>query len=725
MTKPFDQAVDEVKRGASLSEQAKFLYDLLTEEERLWVLDGDLPFHDGIMQMMTTRYNLRPYIMGQIDRIGIPGIHFVDGPRGCVSGEGTAFPVAMARGATWDVQLEEQIGDVIGQEVRARGGNFFGGICINLARHPAWGRVQETYGDEPYQLGSFGAALCRGVKKHTMTCVKHYALNSMENKRFEVDVSVSQEDLHDVYLPHFKQVIDEGVDSVMSAYNAINGEWAGHHNYLLTDVLRGLWKFDGFVISDFVMGLRDSAASLNAGLDLEAPYIQQRAQYLATQIESGETDWSTVEQSCLRILKIQLKHYAARLEDGYPEALIANKAAAQLAREVASRSMVLLKNEDKEGRAVLPIEPSKVKRIALIGRLANAPNMGDHGSSRVVPPYYVTPEAGIRARYPDAQIELVSEDNPDAAELAAKNADVAIVVAGYDYRDEGEFFGGNQMRSNPEFKKNFPPPPEGFEEKMAELAASKQSDDAAMKIVGGDRSSLELREVDREIIKKVSAANPKTIVAIIAAGAVLMDEWRDDVPALMMMWYAGMEGGHALADIISGDVNPAGRLPYAIAQNAKDLPFFDKDATAIEYGRLYGQRLIDANNHEPAYAHGFGLSYTEFVISNATIKELDAEKAALQIAVENTGSRDGIHIVQVYGKRLTGQHANESMLVGFAPVKVNAGTSQSVDVTCSFEALALWNESVKKRELPALENVELRVSSYAGDPDALTLVMGG
>ena len=208
----------------SAPEAAQNLYASLDDDERLWLLDGDAEFWQGMAEFRTEGYNVRPIVMGAVERIGLPGIRFVDGPRGCVAGRSTAFPVSMARGATWDVALEARVGDVIGREIRAHGGNFFGGVCINLPRHPAWGRAQETYGDDPYHLGEFGAALTRGTQRWVMACAKHYALNSMENARFAVDVTVDEATLHDVYLPHFRRVVDEGVAAIMGAYNSVNGD---------------------------------------------------------------------------------------------------------------------------------------------------------------------------------------------------------------------------------------------------------------------------------------------------------------------------------------------------------------------------------------------------------------------------------------------------------------------------------------------------------------------
>lgn len=178
----FDQAVETIRRGSDSATLAAQLYGELTDDERMNLLDGDIYYWQGRLDIVRHGYNIAPYVMGAVNRLGIPGIRFVDGPRGCVSGHGTAFPVSMARGATWNEALEERVGEAIGEEVREQGGNLFGGVCINLPRHPAWGRIQETYSDQPVLLGSLGAALTRGVRRHAMACVKHFACNSMETR---------------------------------------------------------------------------------------------------------------------------------------------------------------------------------------------------------------------------------------------------------------------------------------------------------------------------------------------------------------------------------------------------------------------------------------------------------------------------------------------------------------------------------------------------------------
>ncbi len=716
----FERAVAAVEAGASAEAEADALYERLGDDERLWLLDGDLDFWPGITSFITEGYNLRPVVHGAVDRLGIPGARFSDGPRGCVTGRGTAFPVSMARGATWDVDLEERVGQAIGLEIRAQGGNFFGGVCINLPRHPAWGRAQETYGDDPYHLGELGAALVRGSQQYVMACAKHYALNSMENARFKVDVQCDEATLHDVYLPHFKRCVDEGVSAIMSSYNSVNGEWAGQHRYLLTGVLRDLWQWDGITVSDFVFGLRDAATSVAAGLDIEEPFRQQRAAHLPAALDDGRATWAAVERSGRRILATQLRSYASREKADVDADVMANEEHRALAREVAARAVVLLRNQPVNGAPVLPLGHD-VRSIVLVGRLAIEANIGDLGSSSVRPPSSVSPADGIRAAFPNASVGVVSGEDLAAAADAASSADVAVVVVGYTAGDEGEFM-GNPM-SDPALMALFPAMPADFDvtpllERAGDVTAPRGSR-------GGDRQSLRLRPVDEELIVAVAAANPHTVVAIVAAGAVITEAWRQQVPATLMMWYAGMEGGHALADVLTGRHNPSGRLPFSVPASEEHLPLFDPDATSITYDRYHGQRLLDRLGVGAAYPHGFGLSYTTFEIASATPVDVSPERVRLKVDVRNTGDRDGRHVVQVYGRRSTGAYRGELLLAGFAVVDVPAGGATDVTVDVSLFALAEWDSSLRRRTLPAVKDVTLEVGAHAHDPLAVVVELGG
>src|SRR4051794_39648313 len=342
----FDAAARRVAAGEDAHAVAGELVAQMTVEEKLGCLDGDTPFWTGLVDMATGGgYHAHTWPAGRVERLGIPGIEFSDGPRGVVIDHATCFPVSMARGATWDPDLEERIGEVIGRELRAVGANFYGGVCVNLLRHPAWGRAQETYGEDPFLVGEMGAALARGAQRHVMACVKHFACNSIENARFKVDVEADERALHEVYLPHFKRVVDEGVASVMSAYNSVNGAWCGESHDLLTSILRDEWGFDGFVISDFIFGLRDPVASVGAGLDIEMPFAQQRHEALPAALADGTLAEADVDRAVPRILATILR-FCDRLDAPRPErGLLAAPEHRALARKAATRSIVLLRNE--------------------------------------------------------------------------------------------------------------------------------------------------------------------------------------------------------------------------------------------------------------------------------------------------------------------------------------------------------------------------------------------
>jgi len=378
--------------------------------------------------------------------------------------------------------------------------------------------------------------------------------------------------------------------------------------------------------------------------------------------------------------------------------------------------MVLLRNEPVDGVPVLPVDPAAVGSIALVGRLADAPNMGDLGSSQVHPPAFVTPREGLAAAFPAAELVVVTDDDPAAAARAAARCDLAVVVVGFDHRDEGEYVGGAAF-AHPDLMALLPPMTDADLEALAGMGP--MMGDAE----GGDRASLALRSVDEELIATVAAANPRTVVAVVAAGAVLMERWREQVPALLLMWYAGMEGGHALADVLTGAEGPAGRLPFALPTSAEYLPAFDRDATAITYDRWHGQRLLDRLGVEAAYPHGFGLAYTTFALTGAQVVAADEEGCRLRVTVANTGDRDGRHVVQVWGHTTVGPYAGEHLVVGFAPVAVAAGVTATVEVDVAFLALAHWDGT--RRRLPDPADVVLEVGAHAHDSNALVVHPAG
>lgn len=710
------------------AQAAERLLAQLTLDEKVGMMMGRQLFWWGLFQLLWRDfYHRRPFPSGGARRLGIEGLRFVDGPRGVVlEGGATTFPVAMARGATWDPALEARVGDAIGREVRSFGANLYGGVCVNLLRHPAWGRAQETFGEDPVHVGIMGAALAGGVSAHAIACVKHFALNSIENARFVVDVQATPRVLHELYLPQFKRVLDAGAKAVMSAYNAVNGEWCGQSAPLLTDILKRRWGFEGFVLTDFVFGLRDARAAANAGQDLEMPFEMVFATDLRREIDAGRVPVARVDDAVRRILTAQLSLPPARDYGPVPDAGWPDHR--RLSREVAARSFVLLKNDDE----VLPLPADGT--VGLFGGLANRPNLGDRGSSDGRPAYVITPRQGLAAALGD-RLRYEEGRDVDAAARLAATVDTAVVVVGYDWTHEGEHVAPPDLGAFAEQM----PPPAGLRwmsrrpDTRATWAgivrsSTKLMGDAGPPGVGeafgkgGDRASLALPAHDLELVRAVAEANPRTVVAVMAGSAVLMEGWREAVPGLLMLWYPGMEGGHAFADVLLGRSAPYGRLPFAIPTDAVHLPPFDRDARTIEYDLWHGYRRLARDGHAAAFPFGFGLTYTRFSLSNL---RLSADEVApdgvveLVVDVRNTGARDANHLVQVYVGALDGTVERPAReLRAFGRLDVPAGETRPLTLTLSVADWAYFDEA---RDDFVVEPARYRVvaAAHAEDPEAL------
>ncbi len=711
----FDDARRAVADGASPRDAAHALVATLTTDERLWCLDGDGPTWAGLKFLSRDGYHKAPFVAGEIDRVGLPGIRFSDGPRGAVVANATCFPVSMARGATWDPELEERVGDAIGRELRAIGANLTGAVCVNLLRHPAWGRAQETYGEDPHHVGELGAALTRGLQRHVMANVKHFACNSMENARFSVDIEVDDVALHEVYLPHFRRIIDEGVASVMSAYNSVNGEWCGQSHALLTEVLRDEWGFEGFVISDWIFGLRDAATSVTAGLDVEMPYRMVRAQHLPAAIERGEVSWDDVDRSVERVIATMLRFDDVLSSPSPSVDVLGSPEHRALAREVAARSVVLLRNEPANNGVILPIEAGQ--RLAVIGRLADTVNLGDGGSSDVWDLECRTVLNGLR----EAVTDVVHHDGSDLVRAAAvaTDADTAIVVVGYTYLDEGEYIGETDRT----LISLFPPADEpdvvdlyqATLQRLPPIVKPARLDDRAQMFSrGGDRTSLRLPPDDVALIRAVATANPRTVVVIQAGSAVITTEWIDAVPAVVQAWYGGCEAGAGLADVLLGTVNPSARLPFSVPTDEADLPIFDRDATHFTYDRWHGWWHLARNRTAPAFPFGFGLSYTTFDLTHVEATR-DGSTIAVHGIARNIGDRDGADVVQVYAE-LPDPEA-PARLVGFVRLDVPASSSVAFELSIPLDRLATRDPEARQWR-PAAGTHRLNVGRFVADPDA-------
>ncbi len=711
--------VEEHRNSAEAdSSAADDLVGSLTDDEKLSCLSGDAPFWAGITYLGEGGYHKSPFRAARVDRVGFLGFAFSDGPRGVVVGQATCFPVSMARGATFDPGLEERIGEAIGRELRAVGADLFGGICVNVLRHPAWGRAQETYGEDPHLVGEMGAALCRGVQRHAMACVKHLACNSMENARFQVDVSVDEIPLHEVFLPHFRRVVEEGVAVVMSAYNAVNGSWCGESRELLTDILRREWGFDGFVISDWIFGIRDAAPSLHAGLDVEMPYRMVRAGHLPQALSDGTASWSDVDAAVGRVISTRRRFDSVLGRPAPDREVLACPEHRALAREAAAKSVVLLRNEPVDGTPVLPLDLSPGARVALLGTLATAVNLGDGGSSDVWAPSVATVEEGLRAALPGVVFQVGGSEPDEAADLAA-SADVAIVVVGYTRDDEGEFIGGGAMEAfTPLFPGDDDPALAArFAEEIADERLLETPAHVAARAgeqpfdIGGDRASLRLHPEDVALIRAVAAANPRTVVSLVAGSAVVISEWDRSVPAVVQSWYSGMEGGHGLADVWCGRVDASGRLPFSVPVEEHDLPPFEAGATAFRYDGWHGYWHLEHRGIVPAYPFGFGLSYTTFSLGAAGAVD-ETERVVVRAIVRNTGARAGSEVLQVYaGRRGSDRPAR---LCGFTRVELDPGASAEVDVIVDKRSLA-ERDSARHEMVIRSGTYELRIARHAHD----------
>jgi beta-glucosidase len=668
---PFGQASARVNAGASAIVEAEALVGAMTLVEKLGCLDGDTDCWPGLVDMAGGGYYKHTWPAAVVGRLGIPGIEFADGPRGAVVGPATCFPVSMARGATFDPQLEEAIGEAIGLELRTIGATFTGAVCMNLLRHPAWGRAQETYGEDPLHVGVMASAFTRGLQRNVMACAKHFALNSMENARFTVDVSCDDRSLHEVYLPHFRRVADSGVAAFMSAYNKVNGTFCGDNPALLTGVLRNEWGWEGFVITDFVFGLRDPVGSVRAGCDIEMPFRQQRFQVLPDAVDDGRLSVTDVDRAVTAIVSTLLR-FGSVFDDPPDLSVLATPGHRHLARTAAVTSTVLLANRD-----VLPLAQDALRSVAVLGKLARIPNLGDAGSSDVHTPSVVTPLDGLREAL--SGVALTHSDD-DAS--AATGTDVTVVVVGCTKYDEGEFL---DQSATGELMHLLPPmgdDPIGF----GALASAQEgeSDGDGEFAPGGDRRTLRLSSEDEALIRGAVAAATGPVIVVVMGGSAIVMPWLDDVGAVLQIWYPGMEGGRALAEVLLGRSEPGGRLPFAIPHDEADLVDFDPDAAHVTYGLLHGQWHLDHTGTKAHRPFGFGLGYTNIEVTGGSLKD----DHTVEVAVTNTGQRDGSTVVFAFGG-VENTHFERPLrrLIGFERVTVLVGESITVEVPLDWSML--------------------------------------
>ncbi|GAA4138928.1 glycoside hydrolase family 3 C-terminal domain-containing protein [Leifsonia shinshuensis] len=602
-----------------------------------------------------------------VERAGIPSIYLTDGPHGVRkqaqggdhlgigdSVPATCFPPAVALGSSWDAELLERVGAALGEEAKAEGVGVLLGPGINIKRSPLCGRNFEYLSEDPIVSGRLGAALVRGLQSQGVgASLKHFAANNQETDRLRVSADVDERPLREIYLRGFQHVVTHAQPwTVMCSYNRINGVYASEDPWLLTSVLRDEWGFEGLVVSDWG-AVNDRVSALVAGLDLEMPSSGgvTDAQLVAA-VRDGSLAESVLDTAADRVIDLVEK----ALAEADATATYDAEAHHALAREVAGRSVVLLKND-----GVLPLAAEAGRTIAVIGEFARTPRYQGAGSSQIVPTRLDNALDELRALSGDATVVFAPGYTlgADADEVAltaeavgiAADADDVLVFLGLPGEDESEGF---------------------------------------------DREHLELPAAQTALLEAVIAANPRVTVVLSNGGVVRVSGWADRVPAIVEGWLLGQAGGGAIADVLFGVVNPSGRLAETIPVRLEDTASylnFPGEKGHVRYGEglFVGYRDFDARAAAVSFPFGHGLSYTTFAFGAPTATAT-AEGIRVAVDVTNTGDRDGREVVQVYVSVPASRVQRPVReLKGFATVAVAAGATETVVIDVAAEDLAYFD----------------------------------
>jgi beta-glucosidase len=618
--------------------------------------------------------------------LNIPNYPMRDGPRGMrniMPGDvSTAFAVAEARAASFDLDLEYRVGNLQGREMRAAKNELALAPVINTLRHPRWARAQETYGEDPVLLGEMGAAYVRGMQQPggCAACAKHYVLNDTDNNRMTANPTVDDQTLHENYTRPFEITVKKGDPAcIMAAYNMVNGTHSTENKSILNDILRTQWGWGGFVLSDWSAAQAGHGAlSINAGLDLEMP-VPSAFTTLSSDLTAGTLTSATLTQSATRITNARTKFKdldATYMASTASFNLCTTPESVSLAAETELKGAVLLKND-----GILPLGPlattvgsgsPNAKIIAIVGPDNNLPvaptatqnvtknfvsGLGDRGSSQVVAPHAVSYFQGLQARG-----GLTIKQSADAS--AAAGADVVIIPVSMAHEDEGEAYGGGADRQNMNLTTIHP---------------------------------LHWTTKPTAFIQSVAAINPNVIVLLNVGSAVIVEDWMASAKAIIQTFYPGQEGGTALAALLFGDTNFSGKLPFTVGQNESDYPQFQNSGSAaatIDY--YHGYRLFEKNAKPVRYWFGYGQSYTTYKYSNLQVlcsKVSPNGRLNVQVTVQNTGKVAGDEIVQLYVgyPNSTAPKRPVKELKAFTRVTLAPGASQNVQLSVPAKDTAYWD----------------------------------
>lgn len=623
-----------------------------------------------------------------IERLGVPEMIVSDGPHGVRrvtdlhaiakdSLPATCFPTASCLASTWDVDLLDKMGQALAEECIALNVDVLLGPGVNMKRSPLGGRNFEYFSEDPLLAGEMAASFVNGVQsKGVGTSLKHYAANNQEFQRFSISAEIDERTLREIYLPAFEKVVKQAQPwTVMCSYNKVNGTFASEHHYLLNEILKDEWGFEGLVVSDWG-AIRNRVAALKAGLDWEMPGPQERrVREVVEAVRSGELDEAVLDESVRRILGIVFKA-SQTVKKGTFDA----EAHHELARQIAAEGMVLLKNN-----GLLPLKEQQ--HIAVIGRSAENAHFQGGGSSHINPTRVAMPFRELQARAGNAELtyaEGYPGDNTfrqeliDQAATLAQAAEVALLYIA--------------------------------------LPTYKESE-------GYDRKDLDLTEQQVALIQAVASVQPNTVVVLNNGAPVAMSAWIDSVAAVLEGWMMGQAGGAALADILFGRVNPSGKLAETFPLKLADTPAhlnWPGEAGQVRYGEglFIGYRYYDAKQMPVLFPFGYGLSYTSFAYSNPKVSAQtfkDVDGLTVMVDVTNTGRLAGKEIVQVYvHDKSAGLVRPEKELKGFAKVELAPGETKTVSIPLDFRAFAFYHPK-HKRWISEAGDFELLIGASAAD----------
>lgn len=605
-----------------------------------------------------------------IERLGILSIMMTDGPHGLRKLENgdfrksvpaTCFPTAVTLASSWDRKLVEKVGSAIGQECEAEGVSILLGPGVNIKRSPLCGRNFEYYSEDPFLSSEMALHFIKGVQSQGVgTSMKHFCVNNQEHRRQTVSVVVDERTLREIYLASFEKAVKEGKPwTVMCAYNKVNGEYCSENIYLLKDVLKEEWGFEGFVVSDWG-AVNDRAKGLLAGLDLQMPYDGGFGdRKIIEAVKKGEIPEDVLDRAVERISKIIFKAIDNKKENATYDKLAHHK----LAREIARECFVLLKNEDN----ILPLK--KEGSIALIGAFAKKPRYQGGGSSHVNPTILdnayedVLKKAESKAKilYADGyrlDSDEIDEKLIEEAKEVAKKSDLAVIFAGLPERYESE---------------------------------------------GYDRPHMKMPENHNRLIEEISKVQ-KNVAVVLANGAPVEMPWVDNVRGILETYLGGQGWGGAVADVLFGVVNPSGKSAETLPKKLSDNPSylnFPREDDRVEYreGIFVGYRYYDKKEMDVLFPFGYGLSYSTFEYSDLVLdkKEMtDQDILRVSVKVRNTGKVSGKEIVQLYVRDINSSVIRpEKELKGFEKVELNPGEEKEVIFTLDNRAFAYYNVDIK------------------------------